>query len=225
MAEWSLVAARDRKQCEEVPAERRPASLGGVNARLRLSGPFVSPPPDWTSQIRWNTIRRRGRLYRNLPPPPPSFASRLFSLRNELWSRGGPIGCSTPLCAGEAPRARANRPEPRTGRSVKAERSQGACLHDRCLDTKNSSGREQQGEACSRGNLYASSFPAENGRSMSRYLVGSTGRREWKCAFNWYLFPRLWIYCTSRGMVPSMILKENFDDIDNQIELGKRKLE
>lgn len=44
------------------------ANLGGVNARLRLSGPFVSPPPDWTSQIRgrWNTIR--GRLYRNLPP-------------------------------------------------------------------------------------------------------------------------------------------------------------
>lgn len=48
-------------------------AAGGVNARLRLSGPFVSPPPDWTSQIRgrWNTIRRRGRLYRNLPPPPP----------------------------------------------------------------------------------------------------------------------------------------------------------
>lgn len=164
-------------------------AAGGVNARLRLSGPFVSPPPDWTSQIRgrWNTIRRRGRLYRNLPPPPPPpqtllprarALARLFSVRNELWSRGGPIGCSTPLCT-------TGPVQTGLSRSVKAERSQGACLHDRCLDTKNSSttGKGTTRRGLFDGNLYTRPrFPwkrkEDDTCKISRWIDREEGKRN-----------------------------------------------
>lgn len=216
-------------------------AAGGVNARLRLSGPFVSPPPDWTSQIRgrWNTIRRRGRLYRNLPPPPPPQTllpraralARLFSVRNELWSHGGPIGCSTPLCT-TGPVQTGLSPGPAVRLKPNEAKEPVYTIGVWTRKTARQPGREQQGEACSMETYIRVLVSRGNGRRMirvSRYLVGSTGRRGREMGgmdeslFLIDLFSsRLRIYYISFHYYWKIV--KNLDDIDNQFFLRRKKL-
>lgn len=158
MAEWSVVAARDRKQCEEVPAEWRPeawmqdCACRGLSWARHRTGQARYAAVGTQSGVEAACIETFLLLLLLLKPfflARARALARLFSVRNELWSRGGPIGCSTPLCT-------TGPVQTGLSRSVKAERSQGACLHDRCLDTKNSSttGKGTTRRGLFDGNLY-----------------------------------------------------------------------
>lgn len=186
LAKWSLVAARDRKQCAEVPTERRTTSLGGVNARWKIAlvGAFREPAtgldkPDtrrFPAAAGWNTICRRGRLYRTLLFPACcsgsvvtsfdlavalSVARHLCVPAHRLPS--GPVNVQTGLHREQTGRAK---PEP----------SQEACLHDRCLDTKNLDSRGTR-RALSRIGTTKPLFPPEK-HLRNNFLESRIKHRE-----------------------------------------------
>lgn len=187
MAEWSVVAARDRKQCEEVPAEWRPeawmqdCACRGLSWARHRTGQARYAAVGTQSGVEAACIETFLLLLLLLKPfflARARALARLFSVRNELWSRGGPIGCSTPLCT-------TGPVQTGLSRSVKAERSQGACLHDRCLDTKNSSttGKGTTRRGLFDGNLYTRPrFPwkrkEDDTCKISRWIDREEGKRN-----------------------------------------------
>lgn len=240
MAEWSVVAARDRKQCEEVPAEWRPeawmqdCACRGLSWARHRTGQARYAAVGTQSGVEAACIETFLLLLFLLKPfflARARALARLFSVRNELWSRGGPIGCSTPLCT-TGPVQTGLSPGPAVRLKPNEAKEPVYTIGVWTRKTARQPGREQQGEACSMETYIRVLVSRGNGRRMirvSRYLVGSTGRRGREMGgmdeslFLIDLFSsRLRIYYISFHYYWKIV--KNLDDIDNQFFLRRKKL-
>lgn len=234
MAEWSVVAARDRKQCEEVPAEWRPEAWMQDCACRGLS---------WarhrTGQARYAAVGTQSGVeavcietFLLLLLLKPFFLARARSLASSpfvtSFDLAVALSVARHLCAPRGPCKQAWAVRLKPNEAKEPVYTIGVWTRK----TARQPGREQQGEACSMETYIRVLVSRGNGRRMirvSRYLVGSTGRRGREMGgmdeslFLIDLFSsRLRIYYISFHYYWKIV--KNLDDIDNQFFLRRKKL-